>query len=63
MLQNMSEKLLSHLKDNILPEFIDEKDLKNEDIENFIRLMLILFEMENFRFLLTQKYFQLYIVL
>jgi hypothetical protein len=58
----MSEKLLSHLKDNILPEFIDEKDLKNEDIENSIKLMLILFEMENFHFLLIQKYFQPYIV-
>jgi hypothetical protein len=59
----MSEKLLSHLKDNILPEFIDEKDLKNEDIENFIKLMLILFEMENFHFLLMLKYYLLFIIL
>jgi hypothetical protein len=59
----MSEKLLSHLKDNILPEFIDEKDLKNEDIENSIKLMLILFEMENFHFLLMLKYYLLFIIL
>jgi hypothetical protein len=59
----MNEKLLSHLKDNILLEFIDEKDLKNEDIENFIRLMLILFEMENFHFLLMLKYYLLFIIL
>jgi hypothetical protein len=37
MLLNMNEIYVFHLKDNKYEEFIDEKDHKNVDIENFIK--------------------------